>query len=83
MLVIFVFNIDIYYDIDSLFIFNIDRVWKLLIFWEIFVRRFEVRISLVSFVCFYYFLFVLFRLIFRVFFGILRFSFYIVFGIGK
>lgn len=83
MLVIFVFNIDIYYDIDSLFIFNIDRVWKLLIFWEIFVRRFEVRISLVSFVCFYYFLFVLFRLIFRVFFGILRFSRYIVFGIGK
>lgn len=83
MLVIFVFNIDIYYDIDSLFIFNIDRVWKLLIFWEIFVRRFEVRISLVSFVCFFYFLFVLFRLIFRVFFGISRFSFYIVFGIGK
>lgn len=83
MLVIFVFNIDIYYDIDSLFIFDIDRVWKLLIFWEIFVRRFEVRISLVSFVCFYYFLFVLFRLIFRVFFGILRFSRYIVFGIGK
>lgn len=83
MLVIFVFNIDIYYDIDSLFIFNIDRVWKLLIFWEIFVRRFEVRISLVSFVCFYYFLFVLFRLIFRVFFGISRFSRYIVFGIGK
>lgn len=83
MLVTLAFNIDTHYDTDSPLTSNTDRAWKLLISWEISVRRFEARISLVSSVCSHHLSSVLSRLTSRASSGTSRFSLHTVSGTGK